>query len=154
MYNAVINPIAKVLGYILDILFRGLDVIGIGNIAIAIVIFTIIVKLCMMPLTFKQMKMTKSLIHLLVQRLKRFRRNTKEKQVTQIWHQRCRLRQRLYMKKYGVSQMGGCIQLLIQFPILMALYGVFQRIPIYIESVKVYFTNFSWTRYRRNHGPA
>ena len=59
MYNAVINPIAKVLGYILDILFRGLDVIGIGNIAIAIVIFTIIVKLCMMPLTFKQMKMTK-----------------------------------------------------------------------------------------------
>jgi YidC/Oxa1 family membrane protein insertase len=38
--------------------------------------------------------------------------------------------------------MGGCIQLLIQFPILMALYGVFQRIPIYIESVKVYFMDF------------
>ena len=43
-------------------------------------------------------------------------------------------------EKYGVSQMGGCVQLLIQFPILMALYRVFQQIPLYISQIKDLFT--------------
>ncbi len=141
MYNAVINPIAKVLGYILDILFRGLDVIGIGNIAIAIVIFTIIVKLCMMPLTFKQMKMTK-LNSLISPEIKEIQAKYKGKTSDPNMASKMQAETKDVYEKYGVSQMGGCIQLLIQFPILMALYGVFQRIPIYIESVKVYFMDF------------
>ena len=40
----MINAIAKFLGEILDILFMGLNAIGIGNIAIAIVLFTLLVK--------------------------------------------------------------------------------------------------------------
>ena len=38
---SIIKPIAQLLGYILDILFMGLNAIGIGNIAIAIIIFTL-----------------------------------------------------------------------------------------------------------------
>jgi YidC/Oxa1 family membrane protein insertase len=45
-------------------------------------------------------------------------------------------------EKYGTSMMGGCWQLVIQFPILMALYRVFQRIPIYITELKQPFINF------------
>ena len=59
MYNAIINPIASFLGKILDILFMGLNAIGIGNVAVAIIIFTLIVKLLMLPLTMKQQKLTK-----------------------------------------------------------------------------------------------
>ena len=43
--------------------------------------------------------------------------------------------------KYGTSQMGGCVQMLIQFPILLALYRVFQRIPMYVTSLKALFIN-------------
>ena len=38
--------------------------------------------------------------------------------------------------KYGTSQMGGCLQLLIQFPILLALWKVIQNIPAYVGGVR------------------
>ena len=58
MYDTIINPIAALLGKVMDILFTGLNAIGIGNIAIAIILFTLIVKICMLPLTLKQAKMS------------------------------------------------------------------------------------------------
>ena len=39
-------------------------------------------------------------------------------------------------QKYGVSPTGSCVQMLIQFPILLALYRVFYNIPAYITSIK------------------
>ena len=53
IYNAIINPIAWVFGKILDFLFMGLHAIGLGNIAIAIIVFTFLVKILMLPLTVK-----------------------------------------------------------------------------------------------------
>ena len=44
-------------------------------------------------------------------------------------------------EKYGVSMTGGCIQLIIQMPILFALYKVILNIPAYVGSVKIYFQN-------------
>ena len=59
IYNTIINPIAWVFGKILDFLFMGLHAIGLGNIAIAIIVFTFLVKILMLPLTVKQSKMMK-----------------------------------------------------------------------------------------------
>jgi YidC/Oxa1 family membrane protein insertase len=42
-------------------------------------------------------------------------------------------------EKYGTSMTGGCLQLIIQMPILFALYRVIYNIPAYVSSVKVYF---------------
>jgi YidC/Oxa1 family membrane protein insertase len=41
--------------------------------------------------------------------------------------------------KYGVSPMGSCVQIIIQMPILFALYRVFYNIPAYLGSVKGIF---------------
>ena len=38
-------------------------------------------------------------------------------------------------EKYGVSMTGGCLQLVIQLPILLALYQVIYHIPAYVNSV-------------------
>ena len=43
-------------------------------------------------------------------------------------------------EKYGVSMMGSCVQMLIQMPILFALYRVFYNIPAYLSGVKGSFT--------------
>jgi YidC/Oxa1 family membrane protein insertase len=43
-------------------------------------------------------------------------------------------------EKYGTSMTGGCAQLLIQMPIIFALYRVILNIPAYVSSVKVYFS--------------
>ena len=42
-------------------------------------------------------------------------------------------------EKYGTSMTGGCLQLVIQLPILLALYRVIYNIPAYVCSVKTYF---------------
>ena len=59
MFNAIIMPIAQVLGYIFNLLFEALSFLHIGIVAIAIILFTIIVKLCMLPLRIKQQKLAK-----------------------------------------------------------------------------------------------
>ena len=44
-------------------------------------------------------------------------------------------------EKYGTSMTGGCLQLVIQLPILLALYRVIYNIPAYVGSVKTHFMN-------------
>ena len=139
MYNAIINPIASFLGKILDILFMGLNAIGIGNVAVAIIIFTLIVKLLMLPLTMKQQKLTK-ITSIMNPELKKIQDKYKDKKGDQNAMIKMQEETKAVYEKYGVSQMGGCIQLLIQFPILMALYRVFQQIPLYISQIKDLFT--------------
>ena len=39
-------------------------------------------------------------------------------------------------EKYGVSLTGGCLPMLIQMPILFALYPVIQNIQKYVDGVK------------------
>lgn len=46
----------------------------------------------------------------------------------------------LLYQKYGISPMGSCVQMLIQMPILFALYRVFYNIPAYLSGVKGSFT--------------
>ena len=43
-------------------------------------------------------------------------------------------------EKYGVSMMGSCVQMLIQMPLLFALYRVFMNVPAYVSGIKNLFT--------------
>ena len=45
--------------------------------------------------------------------------------------------------KYGVSPTGSCLQLLIQMPILFALYRVIMNVPAYVNGVKDVFTELA-----------
>lgn len=133
--NSIIEPIASLLGKILDFLFIGLSHIGLGNIAIAIVLFTLIVKLLMLPLTMKQAKMTK-LNSVINPEIKAIQDKYKDKKSDQNAMLKMQEETKAVYAKYGTSQMGGCVQLLIQFPILIALYRVFQQIPNYVTALK------------------
>ena len=140
MYNAIIEPIASLLGKVLDVLFVGINAIGLGNIAIAIILFTLLVKLLMLPLTAKQSKMMKlnSIIGPEVRAIQNKYKPIKGDQNAMLKMQE---ETKAVYAKYGTSQMGGCVQMLIQFPILLALYRVFQRIPMYVTSLKALFIN-------------
>lgn len=141
MFDAIIEPIAAFLGVILDLLFEGLNFLHIGNVAVAIIIFTIIVKVCMLPLSFKQQKMTK-LNAVMSPELKAIQNKYKDKKNDQDAMMKMRDETNAVYEKYGVSQFGGCIQLLIQMPILLALYRVFNYIPLYISQIKDLFLAF------------
>ena len=49
--GSILGPIATVLGYIMDILFRFTDIFGIFNVGLCIILFTIVMKTLMIPLT-------------------------------------------------------------------------------------------------------
>lgn len=138
IYNSIVNPIAWVLGKMLDILFMAIHAIGLGNIAIAIVLFTLLVKLLMMPLTVKQARMMK-LNTLITPEVKAIQDKYKDKRGDQNAMLKMQEETKAVYAKYGTSQMGGCLQMLIQFPILMALYRVFQQIPLYVDQLKELF---------------
>ena len=140
MYDTIINPIAALLGKIMDILFTGLNAIGLGNIAIAIILFTVIVKICMLPLTLKQAKMS-TLNSVIQPEIKAIQQKYAGKTGDTNAAMKMQEETKAVYEKYGTSAMGGCWQLLIQFPILMALYRVFQRIPVYITELKDCFIN-------------
>ena len=57
--GSILGPIATVLGYIMDILFQFTSQFGIFNVGLCIILFTIITKTLMIPLTIKQQKSTK-----------------------------------------------------------------------------------------------
>ena len=55
----ILGPISKLLGYIMEGIFFVIDKIGIPNIGLAIILFTIVMYLLLMPLTIKQQKFSK-----------------------------------------------------------------------------------------------
>ena len=57
--GSIMGPIASLFGYIIDFLFRITSNMGIMNIGLCIILFTIITKLLLFPLTIKQQKSSK-----------------------------------------------------------------------------------------------
>jgi len=140
--TAIIGPIARGLGWVMDKLYYLIySLLGIhgGAIAIAIMLFTIVIYMALLPLTFKQQKFA-MLQRKMQPEMKAIQDKYKNKRDTASMQAMQEETQALY-DKYGVSPMGSCIQLVIQLPILYALYGVFNNIPAYLSSVKSIFTN-------------
>lgn len=134
-----LGPIAKVLGWIFNGLFELTANFGIQNVGLAIILFTIVIKLLMLPLTVKQMKFSKlsSIMSPELQELqKKYKGKTDQDSMAKMNEE-----QKAIYAKYGTSPTGGCLQLIIQMPILFALYRVIQNIPAYVSCVKDVFIN-------------
>ena len=137
--GSILGPIATVLGYIMDILFKFTGQFGIFNIGLCIILFTIVMKMLMIPLTIKQQKSTK-LMSVMNPEIQAIQKKYKGKSDNESM-QRQNVEVQAVYEKYGTSMTGGCLPLLIQMPILFALYRVIYNIPAYVPSVRVYFDN-------------
>lgn len=135
----IIGPVATLLGYIMNAIFMVLEKIGIPNIGLSIIIFTIVIYLLLMPLTIKQQKFSK-LSAKMNPELQAIQKKYKGKTDNDSMMRMNEETQAVY-KKYGVSPSGSCVQLLIQFPILLALYRVIYNFPAYVPNVKAVFSN-------------
>ena len=137
--GSILGPIATVLGYVMDILFRFTSSFGVFNVGLCIILFTIVMKTLMIPLTIKQQKTTK-LMSVMNPEIQAIQKKYKGKS-DQESMQRQNVEIQAVYEKYGTSMTGGCLPLLIQMPILLALYRVIYNIPVYVPSVRVYFDN-------------
>lgn len=140
--GVIVGPIAKLLGVIYNALFNliyGLS--ETGSLGIAIILFTLIVKLVLSPLLIKQQKSTYKM-----QKLQPEMNKIKEKYAgktdTQS-QQRMAYEMQQFQKTNGISLMGGCLPLLLQLPILYALFYIFQQAYMYVDIINSNYSQLS-----------
>lgn len=130
----IFKYIVWVLGKIIEIIFEFLNLIHIPNIGLAIILFTIVVYMLMMPLTIKQQKFSK-LSARMNPEIQAIQKKYKGKN-DQVSMMAMSQETKAVYAKYGVSPSGSCLQLLIQMPILFALYRVIYQMPAYVGRIK------------------
>ncbi|MEG2094258.1 MAG: membrane protein insertase YidC [Lachnospiraceae bacterium] len=134
-----IGPVARLIGYIMNALYVFMDqVFHIQNIGICIILFTIIIYMAMLPLTYKQQKFSK-LSQKMNPEIQAIQKKYKDKK-DQTSMQKMQEETQLVYEKYGVSPTGSCLQMIIQMPILLAMYRVVYNIPAYVSSLKDVYT--------------
>jgi YidC/Oxa1 family membrane protein insertase len=126
----IFKYVVKLLGLIMNAIFELLNLIGIPNIGLAIILFTIVIYLLLLPLTIKQQKYSK-LQAKMNPEIQAIQAKYKGKQDNDSMMAMNAETKAVYAK-YGVSPTGSCVQLLIQMPILIALYRVIYAMPAYV----------------------
>ena len=136
--TGILRPFAIIMGKIMEGIFWFLDLfMEYPSIGLAIILFTIIMYLLMLPLTIKQQKFSK-LNSKMSPELQAVQAKYKGK-TDQESMQKMQMETQAVYAKYGVSPSGSCVQLLIQMPILFALYRIIYNIPAYVGRVKEVF---------------
>lgn len=133
----IIGQICWLLGKVMNFIYTILDSVLPGDnglVGLSIIFYTIFVYTLMLPMTINQQRSTKmmSVINPEVQAIQKKYRNKKDqasmmKQQEEI--------QQVY-DKYGTSMMGGCLPMLVQVPLLLALYPVIYDIQTYVPAIK------------------
>lgn len=114
---------------------------------LAIILFTIIVRIILFPLNMKQ---TRSQVRMQavqpeVKKLQEKYKNDPQKSQQEMM--------KLYKEK-GVNPMGGCLPLIIQLPILWALFYVFRNIkPLDPSTGQAVTVSFLWMKDLFSHDP-
>lgn len=139
--GGILGPIAKLFGYIMNLIFEALNLIGIENIGLCIILFTIIIYMLMMPIQIKQQKFSKisAVMNPEIQAIQKKYANKKD----QASMYKMQEETKLIYEKYGTSPTGGCLGSLIQLPFLFALWPVVQNIPAYVKGLKEAYNHFN-----------
>lgn len=138
-----LKPIAWLLGQIFNGLFNLIYNIAewftdkpyhVPIIGISVILFTIIVRLILLPMTIKQQKFSK-LSGLMNPELQEIQAKYKDKR-DQVSMMNMQAETKAVYEKYGTSPTGGCLTMLIQLPIMIALYRVIYKIPGYVTKIR------------------
>lgn len=133
--QGILKPFALVLGWIMEGIFKVLGIFSeYPSVGIAIILFTIIIYLLLLPLTIKQQKFAK-LSNKMNPELQAIQAKYKGKNDQESMMKMQTETQAVYAK-YGTSPSGSCVQMLIQMPILFALYRVIYNMPAYVARIK------------------
>ena len=135
--GGILGPIATVLGYVMSGIFAVLVAMNIPNIGLSIVLFTIVIYMVMLPLTYRQQKFSR-MTPLMNPELTAIREKYKGKN-DQVTMQRMNEETKQVYAKYGVNPAGSCVQLVVQMLILFPLYRVIMNVPAYVSQVRAVF---------------
>ena len=141
--SGILKPFAWIMGKILNLVYMLVSWLGIPNIALCIVLFTIAIKMLTLPLTIKQQRSAKFSakmqpeLRAIQDKYKGYDRSDREAMY------RMQEETSAVYRKYGTSPLGGCLPLIIMLFIVFALYRVIYSIPAYVQPVKDLYTPIS-----------
>ena len=115
---SVFSPITDLFTTILNALYAMLEKFGVGSYGLAIILLTVLIKIILYPLTKKQIQSMKAMQEI-APKMKKLQEKFKDN--PQVLQQKML---QLYQEG-GVNPLAGCLPMLIQMPILMALYYTF-----------------------------
>lgn len=130
----IISQISWILGQVMNGIYNVMSAIGIENIGVSIIIFTIIVYMILLPLTIKQQKFSKmtAVMNPEIQKINKKYAGKKD----QVSQQKQMEETNQVYEKYGVKMSSGCLPSLVQILILFGLYPVVQNVPEYVTKVR------------------
>ena len=108
IFQALLNGIGSILAWIYQV---------VGNFGVSIIILTLLIRIVLLPLGIKQIKSMGAMqaIQPKIKEIQKKYKGNKQKAQEETM--------KLY-KEAGVNPLGGCLPLLLQFPILIAMYAV------------------------------
>ena len=131
--GGILGPFALIFGLVMNIIYNFLGLVGIHNVALTIIIFTLISDILMLPLTIRQQKFTRvsALVQPEIQKIqKKYKGKTDE-----LSQRRLQAETMEVYNRYGASPSSGCLPILITLPIMIALYRIIYNIPSYVNSI-------------------
>jgi len=130
--NAIIGAIAQPIGWILSFIY-GL----VGNYGVAIVIFTLLVKLCLFPLYAKQIRSTAKMSQLSPKMKAIQQKYANDKQMLNI-------KMSEFYKEEKFNPAAGCLPMLIQMPIIFGVFALLRQPLLYMNSDMLYAVHESF----------
>lgn len=136
-----LGPFATIFGWIFNLLYILLSKIyeifsdeKSGIVAVTVVLFTIVTKLLMTPLTVKQQKFSKmsNIMNPELTAIQEKYKGKKDEKSMRLMQ----MEQQAVYDKYGTSPTAGCLPMLIMFPLMFALYRIIYAIPAYVPGIK------------------
>lgn len=121
----MINALASFFGFIIRIIYGLVN----NNYFVTIILFTILTKILLFPLTWMQIKSTEKLnkIAPLDTKIREKYKNDKQKQAEEL--------SKLYSEN-RINPLGGCIPVLIQFPIIIAMFYIVKYPLTYVKPLQ------------------
>lgn len=120
MFDFIMNPINQLFGWIINFCYLLTNSYG-----LAIILFTLVTKVILLPFAIKQQKNTvkNAVFQPKVQEIQKKYANDRQRMSEEM----------AKLQQEGYSPMGGCLPLLVQFPIIIGLYNVIRNPLTYIS---------------------
>ena len=140
--NAFMAFISRILGFIFGFFFNIAYAFTENNsLGIAIILITIVVRLCMVPTGFSQQKSSRkmALIQPEINKIKEKYGNTKDPELLR--KQQMEISQ--INAKNGVNMLGGCLPVLFTMPLFIALVYILRQSYLFVDPINQLYTEIA-----------
>ncbi len=136
--------IYDIFGSILDIIFNGvMSITPVAALGISIIVFTLVTRILLTPLQLSSQRTQRGMSKIQPE-MKKIQDKYKNKKDQESQMAQSKEMQALY-KKYKINPFAGCLPLLIQLPLIMALFTVLREPAKYITQLGNEYNNIAAT---------